>query len=302
MEQKRVLWIVIAAGIFLLVVLCPAIILYKPATNQKQNIVSLTQKEQSPWSTPIGQGGAQSGAQDTYSAQGRENFSSGNASSSFDSNARYGDTSFAENKTPSNKQGEVTAQDPAYINDMTVFAQNATVFAPVKTPSDGTVIDLGAINRFSSVTPQNEVTASKMESVKNTTYSEHKNVEAASTSPKAVATKPAKSNVSSASSGKKASGTVKASSKASTTNATPQYWVQAASYANKKGADTARTMLDTNKIPADVFTYKDKQGKVFYRVRVGPYTTKSEAEYWRTRIAQIDDFKKTQSFVTQTVN
>lgn len=77
------------------------------------------------------------------------------------------------------------------------------------------------------------------------------------------------------------------------------WWVQAASFTSLKYADEARNTLGSNKINADVFTYKDSLGKVFYRVRVGPYLTKSEAEYWKSRITQIDDFSKTQSFVTR---
>ena len=78
-----------------------------------------------------------------------------------------------------------------------------------------------------------------------------------------------------------------------------RYWVQAASYTNKKSADSARSALDDNKIPAEVFTYKDNRDKLFYRVRVGPYTTKSEAEYWKTRVCKLDLFKDSQSYVTE---
>ena len=56
------------------------------------------------------------------------------------------------------------------------------------------------------------------------------------------------------------------------------------------------------KIPADIFTFEDNKNKLFYRVRIGPYTTKSEAEYWRTRIIQIDEFSKAESFVTSTTS
>ena len=78
-----------------------------------------------------------------------------------------------------------------------------------------------------------------------------------------------------------------------------KYWVQAASFTSKKSADSARATLDDNKIPAEVFTYKDNKDNLFYRVRVGPYTTKSEAEYWKTRVCKIDLFKDTQSYVTE---
>ena len=80
-------------------------------------------------------------------------------------------------------------------------------------------------------------------------------------------------------------------------NLVTQYWVQVASYSNKKGAESARSVLDSNKIPADVFTYKEN---MFFRVRVGPYTTKSEAEYWRSKINNINEFAKAESYVTST--
>nr|WP_290121767.1 hypothetical protein [Treponema socranskii] len=35
-------------------------------------------------------------------------------------------------------------------------------------------------------------------------------------------------------------------------------------------------------------------------MRIGPYVTKSEAEYWRTRVGQINDFKSGESYITQT--
>ncbi len=83
--------------------------------------------------------------------------------------------------------------------------------------------------------------------------------------------------------------------------ATPdRFWVQAASFSTKKKADEARATLDANKIQCEVFTYKDDKGNLFYRVRVGPYTTKSEAEYWKKRIDAIPEFATSGSYVTNT--
>ena len=81
-----------------------------------------------------------------------------------------------------------------------------------------------------------------------------------------------------------------------------RYWVQVASYSNKKGAENARSILDENKIPSDIFTYTDTKNNLFYRVRIGPYTTKSEAEYWKARIEQIDFFKNSKCYVTTTTD
>ena len=79
-----------------------------------------------------------------------------------------------------------------------------------------------------------------------------------------------------------------------------QFWVQVAAYSSKKTAENARAVLDANKITADIFTHKDAKGNLFYRVRVGPYTTKSEAEYWRSKIIKISEFSKAESYVTST--
>ena len=77
-----------------------------------------------------------------------------------------------------------------------------------------------------------------------------------------------------------------------------RFWVQAASFSEKKKADEARLILDENKIQCEVFTYTDVKGNLFYRVRVGPYTTKSEAEYWKTRLETIPEFKSSGCYVT----
>ena len=83
-----------------------------------------------------------------------------------------------------------------------------------------------------------------------------------------------------------------------TTSTAAPYWVQVSSYAAKKNADEARAELDKNQIPCEVFTFT-KDGKLYYRVRVGPYTTKKEAEYWKQRIDSIDMFKGAGSYVTK---
>jgi cell division septation protein DedD len=74
--------------------------------------------------------------------------------------------------------------------------------------------------------------------------------------------------------------------------------VQAASFVSRRNADNARDALNSEKIPCEVFTFSDAKGNVYYRVRVGPYATRSEAEYWQTRIARINAFSGTRSFVT----
>ena len=52
-----------------------------------------------------------------------------------------------------------------------------------------------------------------------------------------------------------------------------------------------------NKCEKVILLSIDSKGKVFYRVRIGPYTTSSEAEYWKTQVAKIDQFANVQSYI-----
>ena len=77
-----------------------------------------------------------------------------------------------------------------------------------------------------------------------------------------------------------------------------QYWVQAASYTSKQNAEIAQQSLIKQKIPAEVFPFTSKDDLIYYRVRVGPYTTQSEAEYWNKLIKTFEMFENTESYVT----
>ena len=108
---------------------------------------------------------------------------------------------------------------------------------------------------------------------------------------------------STAAASKKTTATKAATAKAVASNAKKapdSFWVQAAAYTSKRNADEARSTLESNKIPSEVFTFTDSNGKTFYRVRVGPYVTKSEAEYWQTRIGMIDKFASSKSVIVNT--
>lgn len=287
MEQKKTLWIIAAVGAFLLVVLGAACILYSPATKPGAPVASVApvekkpQKPNSGWSNP------------------------------------YGDTVHepAPFQVPGNKDY------PTQVSELVVHADNTTVYSSNTEVSDGsTTIDLNTLKRElyqetpAAAQPQNiNITVNIPETKETTTFitttpdykPETKAAEVKPAETKAVA----KETTSTVKKVEKTVSTPTKTTKVTTTvetkPATPkvtQYWVQVAAYSNKKGAEGARSVLDENKIPADIFTFRDNKDRLFYRVRVGPYTTKSEAEYWRSKIIKIDDFAKAESFVTSTTN
>ena len=55
-------------------------------------------------------------------------------------------------------------------------------------------------------------------------------------------------------------------------------------------------MLDAKDLPCEVFTFT-KDNKLYYRVRVGPCKTESEAEKWKKSVDSIELFKTAQSYV-----
>lgn len=289
MEQKQTLWIVAAVGVFLLVVLGSARLMYQPAAMRSPAIAASPLAAAS-----VRQPSTGWAAYPAVSAPARSEEEPPMPQAHVEGEGVLEDS--LETKG-AKAEGEVTR-----VSDMTVIAQRASIYDLGGRQSDGsTLIDLNALkisdDEGGSLTPKNDATAKAMRSAREEAASD---VKAASPreSIHAAAEKPAPKKTAAAakrsapktSPAKKTEGAKKA--RADT------WWVQAAAYTNKKSADDARVRLGDNRITADVFTYKDAAGRVFYRVRVGPYTTRSEAEYWKARIGQISEFSASGSFVT----
>jgi DedD protein len=71
------------------------------------------------------------------------------------------------------------------------------------------------------------------------------------------------------------------------------YWVQIGSYTQKSGADKAKASLSERGLVSVIFN-GDIQGKTYYRVRVGPYVSQAEANYWLRFVKDIDGFENSQ--------
>jgi DedD protein len=71
------------------------------------------------------------------------------------------------------------------------------------------------------------------------------------------------------------------------------YWVQIGSYTMKSGADKAKANLSERGLVSVIFD-NEVQGKTYYRVRVGPYVSQTEADYWLQLVKEIDGYEKSQ--------
>ena len=305
MEQKRILWIVASVGLFLLVVVGFALILYSPSKNQDP-IITSTQSTNDIWASPqnatpidpnyqasVLQGTplentvnldgtqVQQGLNPTQSVMGQQ-------TPQFQGmpNQPYSVPN-GNNVLPSDSMTLVGQQQ---VKDVTVISENTKVIT-----SGGTTIDLTGLTVNSATQPvvtQNTNTTSQTEKTVVATSNKQSLPTAKVESAKTTSTK----NTTTA----KASSTTKTASAKTTTPApiTHKFWIQAGSYSSKKNAEEARNALSAEKIASEIFTYTDSNGTLFYRVRVGPYTTKSEAEYWQSRIALIDKFSSSKTYIT----
>ncbi|AEF82411.1 SPOR domain-containing protein [Leadbettera azotonutricia] len=76
------------------------------------------------------------------------------------------------------------------------------------------------------------------------------------------------------------------------------YWVQAGSFTAKGHAEGVKETLAAKGITS-IIENRDVSGTTYFRVRVGPYTSQSEADYWLSLIKSIDGFESSQVWQSQ---
>ena len=65
-----------------------------------------------------------------------------------------------------------------------------------------------------------------------------------------------------------------------------EYWIQVASFSSRGRADELKDTIAAKQVAA-LISVKDLDGKSYYRVRIGPYSAKAEAEGWIEKIKSI---------------
>lgn len=281
MEQKRTLWIVAAVGVFLLVVLGAALILYTPQSKQ----ATIANSRVTNSST------ASNGWISLAPSAPLQN------STNTDEKADEESSVLPEKEIPNPAKTELRAEE------VNIYAENANVYSEKtelnKLGENATVKTETSEKPTTIVLTEPEKTAeaktSKPEVSKPRSNVAVKN--SVSEKQKAPAKPEHKNTAKTAKTEQNKSVSAKPSVKEPEI---VQYWVQVSALTSRKSADEARNKLGENQITADVFTYTDNKKRLFYRVRVGPYTTKSEAEYWRTKISKIDSFQNSSSYITST--
>ena len=80
---------------------------------------------------------------------------------------------------------------------------------------------------------------------------------------------------------------------AETAKTNNNYWVQTGAFSTKVRAEGAKESLASKGITS-IIDNRDIDGKTWYRVRVGPYTSETEANYWLALVKSIDGFAESQ--------
>jgi cell division protein FtsN len=282
MEQKQSLWIIAAVGVFLLVVIGAALILYSPAAKADSATVIAEVAPQQPDLPALPQKNGSEDApvlqlQDLASLQQLSPPASGTSAAPV-----------ATLTAPDGSVITVPTQSPQYLALLQTLnvSPQATAIQSQAEPQTSTqrVNELTVISDRTNVIGTGATTFTGQQPA-----STEINIQTVTPIFGENAARPA---------------TAKAATPAKTATVTPktpapnQYWVQAASFSSKKNADTARTELEAQRIPCEIFTSSSSDGKIdYYRVRVGPYETKSDAEKAQAELRRIKNFESTQTFV-----
>ena len=343
MEQKRSLLILIASGIFLLIVLGAALILHSPSKfdfNKNNTFASPFAKNDEAKAKPqIDLINANDIKKDEIDIPNQNYFNVMDSSDPYTSETSQAQAAQAAQATPEiqtaqipltalatpvpqNTQNSPDTAGETQISSTGANGQNITTDT-VTVIANGSAKIYGAqdsitINLNSTYNPipapvviaQNDAAKKAINETKeNRIYESHKLFDEKPKANSAVKesnkTETKKASASNTTNTANTTNTKKASEKKATQNTNSKnvttkvpdrFWVQVASYTSKKTADEARAKLDSNKIQCEVFTHNDGN-KLYYRVRVGPYTTKTEAEYWKKRLEEIDTFKNCGSYI-----
>jgi DedD protein len=71
------------------------------------------------------------------------------------------------------------------------------------------------------------------------------------------------------------------------------YWIQVGAFSAIVRAEDAKKLLETKGF-ISIIENREFDGRIWYRVRLGPYTSENEANYWLTLVKEIDGFKDNQ--------
>lgn len=273
MEQKKILWIVAAVSVFILVIFGFALVMNSPARNTEQG------RQYASAFTP-----------GSATSIGRENMAAGANSPGVDPDSWIKDPS----KTPGLDTEIIPAANGANLTDLNNTEANA---ADSRLGATDTIDVRNLTGRTDTPATSSAMTADGTAVARRTETTNASQSAAQSTARAAenAGAKPSATTARPSSQGSAAAKTQETPKKAAAVTVT-EYWIQTGSFTNKLNAENARKLLTDRYLNAEIFT-KEAGGAQTYRVRVGPYADKTEAEYWLGTIKDAPEFSG--SYISQ---
>lgn len=266
MEQKKILWVVAAVSVFVLVIFGFALVIYSPSKTAEE------------------ERGAASVIINGKPAETALTSGAGSSPQSVDPD------SWARN--PEAMPGFDTEIVPSRASESLTDINSAYVASPAQEP-EAEIEETINVRDLSSRTSNEERPAGRQpESAAGRGRSTGV---IAVRQPQSTASRPAKPQAAESESG--GTGRQERQAAERQTVTVVEYWIQTGSFSSKLNAENARKMLTDRFFNAEIFT-KDNNGTIAYRVRVGPYKDKTEAEYWLGTISETPEFSESMVFVS----
>ena len=263
MEKRKLLLIAISVGIFLVIAIGAALLVFAPKNTAVtsrtetggtgQTVITVTPPPQAQPVSPVA---------DTHGSDNTRNVPS-TPVDAVDMVRKPGDIPGL--KTP--PEGSVRQGTDYYVNGSAQSGQNVETVISIPKPSTAAVPNTQAEGRAVSAPAP-------------------KPAPAVSAAPAAVAA------------AKPAAPASSQSKPAVNTKIYDDYWVQTGAFAAATTAEVVKASLASKGITS-IIENRNVDGKTLYRVRVGPYTSKNEAEYWLSLIKTIGGFEDSQVRQTQ---
>jgi DedD protein len=194
---------------------------------------------------------------------------------------------YTNGKAQSNQWDDVTSQpsQPAIINSKEPDSNLSNIAEVDKNDGDNLTIIIP--------TPSTEGVPDNPQTIEKPKTPEQPVITAVKTTEPAV--KPSVQTTAKTTATAKPAAAVKPAAPVKTIN---DFWVQTGAFSAQVRAEDARELLATKGITS-IIENREINGKIWYRVRLGPYTSEREATHWLEIVKLIDGFNDSQ--VRQTV-
>jgi cell division septation protein DedD len=263
MEQKKILWIVVIVSVFVLLIFGAALLLYAPSRSTGPTLLPAAAVTQ-----PV----------PTTGTAGSDKTSSGIDPDSW---VREPEKTPGLDSTPPTPNGNINL---TIVNGDNAGATYGTldVSGLTQTPPPQEIQPAPTQDTPDAATTDDTATQTTIKPAKPATPPPATAIKPTKTAkPAPVKTAPAKTAVKEA---------------PKKTVAVTEYWIQTGSFSSKINAEKARETFTARYLSAEIFT-KGVKGATTFRVRVGPYRTKDEAEYWLGTVKEIAGFSG--SFISE---